>query len=286
MKFAFTTCVLLGRSVIEKIYEMGGSFQFLVTLKDDMGRNKSGRVYIDDIAEKYGIPVIKVENVNEQKVIDAIKEYDIDWMFIIGWSQIAKNELLHAPKKGCIGMHPTLLPKGRGRASIPWAILKGLDKTGVTMFCLDEGVDTGGILGQVEIMLEKNIDAKELYNRVTDAHIRLIERYWEELVNDRIAVTPQDDSKATTWPGRHPKDGELSHEMTVEEAERLVRAVTHPYPGAFYIKDGKKVIVWSAKISEKSEKEQEEEAERFSCSDGSLILMDWEIIEMEDQGKS
>lgn len=285
MKFAFTTCVCLGRSVIEKIYEMGGSFQFFVTLKDDISKNKSGRVYIDDIAEKHGVPLIKVENVNEQRVIDAIKEYGIDWMFIIGWSQIAKRELLCAPGKGCIGMHPTLLPKGRGRASIPWAILKGLDKTGVTMFCLDVGVDTGGILGQVEIMLDRNIDAKELYNQVIDAHIQLIERYWEDLVNDRIAVIPQDDSAATIWPGRRPEDGELKHEMKVEEAERLVRAVTHPYPGAFYIKDGKKVIVWSAKISQLSERAQEEEPECFSCSDGFLILLDWEVDEIVNQGK-
>ena len=227
MKFAFTTCVLLGRSVIEKIYEMNGKLEFLVTLKDDRAKNKSGRTYIDDIAKKYHVPLIKVDNVNEQQVIHAIKEYDIDWMFIIGWSQIARAELLAAPKRGCIGMHPTLLPKGRGRASIPWAILKGLDKTGVTMFRLDEGVDTGGILGQVEIMLDQTTNATELYRQVTDAHVRLIGKYWEDLVNDTIAMTPQDNFLATEWPGRHPKDGELQHDMTVKEAERLVLSLIH-----------------------------------------------------------
>ena len=212
-------------------------------------------------------------------MIEAIKEYRIDWMFIIGWSQIAKKELLYAPKKGCIGMHPTLLPEGRGRASIPWAILKELDKTGVTMFRLDEGVDTGDILGQVEIMLDQAVDATELYNRVINAHICLIEEYWEDLVNNTITLMPQDNSKATEWPGRNPKDGRLKPEMTVKEAERLVRAVTHPYPGAFYISGSKKITIWSARISKKP---LEEATDSFLCSDGYLIPLDWEIEDEDD----
>jgi methionyl-tRNA formyltransferase len=58
--------------------------------------------------------------------------FQIDWLLIIGWSQIARRELLETPACGCLGMHPSLLPIGRGRAAIPWAILKGLDQTGVT----------------------------------------------------------------------------------------------------------------------------------------------------------
>lgn len=275
MKFAFTTCVQLGRSVIEKIYEMGGRFEFLVTLKDDKAKNKSGRIYIDDIAQKQKIPLIKIENINEQEVIDAIKKYGIDWMFIIGWSQIAKEELLNAPRKGCIGMHPTLLPKGRGRASIPWAILKELDETGVTMFRLDQGVDTGDILGQYVIPLRDDTTATELYEAVTTAHIRLIEKYWNNIVNDTIIQQEQDNHIATEWPVRRPEDGELSHEMTAREAERLVRAVTHPYPGAFYIKDGKKIIVWSARISDR--KPEKLSADSYQCSDGYLIPVEFEI---------
>ena len=270
MKFAFTTCVQLGRSVIEKIYEMGGEFEFLVTLNDNKAVDKSGRIYLDDISLKHNVPLIKINNVNDSAVIEAIKQYDIDWMFIIGWSQIAKQDLLNAPQKGCIGMHPTLLPKGRGRASIPWAIIKNLEKTGVSMFKLDEGVDTGDILGQIVIPLTASITATELYEKVNDAHIALIEKYWNSLVNDTVQLIKQDEKDATEWPGRHPKDGLLSPEMTMKEAERLVRAVTHPYPGAFYFKDGHKVIVWKAKLSE-----VEQGNDCFKCADGYLVPVDY-----------
>ncbi len=253
MKFGFVTCVQLGKSCIEKIIEMEGRLDLLVTLKDEKAKNKSGRIYLDDIATKNNIPLLKINNVNDIEVIEALKKYEIDWLFIIGWSQIAKVDLLNTPKKGCIGMHPTLLPKGRGRASIPWAILKKLDKTGVTMFKLDQEVDTGEILGQVEILLTEEITATELYKEVNESHTKLIEKYWEDIINDRLELRPQIEEEATYWEGRKPEDGEIKNKMTVEEAETLVRAVTHPYPGAFYKKDNQKIIIWKAKKVEKYE---------------------------------
>ena len=271
MKIAFTTCVQLGKSCIEKILELNTNIDLLITLKDEKSRDKSGRIYLDDISEKHNIPLLKINNINEEIVIQALKEKEIDWLFIIGWSQIAKKELLDTPKKGCIGMHPTLLPMGRGRAAVPWAILKGLDKTGVTMFKLDEGVDTGEILGQVEIPLKADTNATDLYKAVDEAHITLIEKYLADIVNDKVTLTKQDESLATEWPGRKPADGELSSSMTKVEADRLVRAVTHPYPGAFYYdKDGNKVIVWSAKAQDYSADES------FILADGYLNPIEYE----------
>lgn len=275
MKLAFVTCVQLGKSCIEKILDMGGKLDLLITLKDEKAKNKSGRIYLDDISEKNQIPLLKISNVNDSEVIEVLKKYEIDWLFIIGWSQIAKEELLKTPKKGCIGMHPTLLPLGRGRASIPWAIIKGLDKTGVTMFKLNEGVDTGEILGQIEIPLSQNTTASELYDEVDKTHIKLIEKYWKEIIEDKLILKKQDEEKATYWEGRKPEDGEITEKMTVEEAERLVRAVTHPYPGAFYIKGKEKVIIWSSQIVENSQERT------IKLKNGYLLPTDYEIENIE-----
>ena len=133
-RFGFVTCVQLGLDVMEEIYAVGGRLCLAMTLPDDVSATKSGRVFIDEFCSRRRIPLIKSRSVNDPEVVKAIVDSDIDWLFIIGWSQIARPTILNAPKEGCIGMHPTLLPEGRGRASIPWAILKGLDETGVTMF--------------------------------------------------------------------------------------------------------------------------------------------------------
>ena len=276
MKIAFTTCVQLGKSCIEEIFKIGGRLDLMITLKDEKAQNKSGRIYLDDLAKEHNVPLLKINHINDEAVLDAIKEYEIDWLFIIGWSQIAGEKVLNAPTYGCIGMHPTLLPKGRGRAAIPWAILKGLDKTGVTMFKLDAGVDTGDIIGQGEILLDSDTTATELYEKVDEMHIQLIRDYWESIVNNTVVLTKQDESMATEWPGRKPEDGEISQNMTMEDAERLVRAVTHPYPGAFYVEKGMKTVIWKAKV----QKEVQESG--IQLQDGYLIPLEYEVIQEEE----
>lgn len=269
MRMAFATCVQLGLSCIEEIYRIGGKLDLLITLKDEMAKNKSGRIYLDEIATRYDIPLLKINNINDKVVIEALRAHEIDWLLIIGWSQIAKKEVLETPAKGCIGMHPSLLPVGRGRAAIPWAILKGLKQTGVTMFKLDDGVDTGDIIGQGIIDLDENITATELYKKMEEMHITLISRYWNSILDNDIVFTKQNEAEATEWPARKPEDGEIFSSMTIAEADRLVRAVTHPYPGTFY-RDGNRIIrIWSAKINENEGK--------IKLRDGYLTPIDYEI---------
>lgn len=246
MKFGFVTCVQLGLSCIEKIYEIGGQLDLLITIPDHKSKNKSGRIYLDEISKRNNIPLLKVNHINDEEAKTQIKAHEIDWLFIIGWSQIASIELLACPTKGCIGMHPTLLPQGRGRAAIPWAIIKGLSKTGVSMFVLDEGVDTGDILGQYEIQIDEKETAGTLYDKVERGHIKLMEEVFPRLKNGEIFAYPQDAESATIWEGRKPEDGELFQEMTVDEADRIIRACTRPYPGAFISLKDKKRIIWKA----------------------------------------
>ncbi len=275
MKAAFATCVELGFSCIEEIYKINGSLDLLITLVDEKASNKSGRVYLDDFAVQKNIPLLKINNINDPEVITELKAREIDWLFIIGWSQIAKKELIDTPKEGCIGMHPTLLPQGRGRAAVPWAILKGLDKTGVTAFKIDEGVDTGPIIDQVEIPILQDETATTLYTKVNDAHIELMDKVWNSLKNEDLLLKAQDESKATYWEGRKPQDGELTSEMTISEAEALVRAVTHPYPGSFLEKNNQIYRIWRAKFI----KEIKNESFIFPLRDGYLVP---EIYDIEE----
>lgn len=276
MRIAFATVVQLGLSCIEEIYNIGGKVDLLITLKDEKAKNKSGRVYLDEFSNKHYIPLLKIENINDPEVLSELKEKNIDWLFIIGWSQIAKKELLDAPKLGCLGMHPTLLPIGRGRASVPWAIIKGLEKTGVTMFKLDEGVDTGLILGQVEIPIEKKESSTTLYQKVDNAHVALISKYWNDILSNNITLEKQDESLATYWEGRKPEDGKINKDMTCLEVDRLVRALTNPYPGAFYEEDNKKIIIWSAKTIQE---EAIDECMNIKLKDGYLIPINYEVVQ-------
>lgn len=238
----------LGLSCMQAIYEVGGRLDLVMTLPDDKAIRKSGRVYLDDFCAERGIPLIKSGHVNNLEVVEGVRSAAIDWLFIVGWSQIASPEVLDSPRMGVLGMHPTLLPEGRGRAAIPWAILKGLDKTGVTLFKMDAGLDSGPVIAQVEIPLARDVNATALYSLVEAAHVELIRQVVPRISACGVSCTPQDESLATFWPGRRPEDGQIDLNGSVYDAERQVRALTRPYPGAFFLQNGVKHVVWSARI--------------------------------------
>lgn len=275
VKVGFVTCVKLGLSCMEAIYEAGGELNLVMTLLDSQAKSKSGRVYLDEFCDKFKVPLIKSSHINNSDVIHALKSADLDWLFVIGWSQIASEELLNVPKKGVLGMHPTLLPIGRGRASIPWAIIKGLSKTGVTLFKLDSEVDTGEIVDQVEIELTNEIDATQLYSQVEDAHVSLIHKVIPNLIANKLELYQQNESQATVWPGRKPEDGLIDFDDSVNVAERLIRALSKPYPGAFFFENRIKFIVWKARIVY----EEVEGCKYINFKDGKLLLIDWSLDE-------
>jgi len=244
-RFGFVTCVELGRACLEAVLTDGAEFAMAMTLKDELARNKSGRCYLDDLAETHSIPLTKIRHINDPDAITTIRAADLDWLFIIGWSQIAGPEVLDSTRNGVLGMHPTLLPEGRGRAAIPWAILKGLDQTGVTMFKLDDGVDTGPIVAQEIVPIDERETAASLYAKVTDAHVSLMRGAWPQLQSPDVPLRTQDEAQASYWPGRTPADGKIDpRRLTTAEVDRTVRALTHPYPGAFIEQHGGRVTIW------------------------------------------
>ncbi len=266
---------------MEEIYQAGGKLDLVLTLTDEQAPNKSGRVYVDAFCEKQGIDLLKVRSINDEMALAAVHDYEIDWLFVIGWSQIVREAMLNVPRRGALGIHPTLLPVGRGRAAIPWTLLKGFTETGVTLFQLDAGVDTGPILAQERLAVAPDETATTLYDRVAEAHRTLIRRVWLDLVHDCVIAVPQDEKNASYWPKRTPADGRLDSSMACSDVERLVRAVTHPYPGAFWQRDQDVVRVWRGEIGEEATPPPKE-AIRLSLCDGVYDALDYELEAIPD----
>ena len=248
MRAGFVTCVQLGLSCMETIYQTGYRLEVAFTLHDQLAQNKSGRVWIDEFCKEHELPLLKVRHIDDEAFLQSVIAYNLDWLFVIGWSQIAGRSVLSAPKHGVLGMHPTLLPVGRGRASIPWAILRGLDQTGVSLFRLNEGVDTGPILLQEVIPIVNGETATTLYEKIKMAHVSLIQSILPNLYAGTFSLNDQDESSATYWPGRTPEDGLIHSSMSATEIDRLVRASTHPYPGAFIQHPNGHTIIWAGSL--------------------------------------
>src|SRR5258708_1162901 len=100
MKCGFVTCVRLGLACMEEIYRVGGRLDLAMTLPDEQAKGKAGRISLDSFCEEHAIPLIKSRHVNDSLVVDAMRASGLDWLFIIGWSQIAGPEVLSAPRRG------------------------------------------------------------------------------------------------------------------------------------------------------------------------------------------
>jgi methionyl-tRNA formyltransferase len=230
----------------------------IIGLDQSKANITSGFQKFDDLPIKPNTRIHYVKSIKDKQSIDLIENYQPDYIFIIGWSELAPTSLLDIPMKkhkrnfrygrdyGCIGMHPTLLPEGRGRAPIPWTLIKGLDNSGVTLFYLEEKADAGDIIIQKKFCISKSDNASTIYHKVAELHYKILNELMPLIVNGSITSIPQDESKATYWEKRSPSDGIINWNKTGIDIFNWIRALTHPYPGAFTFWKNKKIIFWEA----------------------------------------
>lgn len=196
----------------------------------------------------FGIPVERVENINDK--IELIKSYHPDLIIMAGWRQIIKKELLAVPLMGIVGLHPTLLPEGRGSAPIIKTILTGLKISGVTIYYLGEGLDDGDIIGQEVFLIKSDDHAQDVYEKVIVAGRKLIRQYLPMLIK---LTAPR--TKQYTIPDLRPKiilNAELDFENeSIDALYKKIRAFSKPYLGAYVVKDGKKLVIWRAELQER-----------------------------------
>jgi len=280
MRLVWVSFDVMGRDCLAAAADAGAEVAAVVTLPGPIDPNRSGQCAFDEIAADLGARMIETGDVNSPETIAALREVDPDLIFVVGWSQLVLDEFIGLPRQGVFGMHPTLLPRHRGRAAIPWAILSGLAKTGVTLFQISDGTaDSGPTVGQVEVPIARDETATTLYEKVTAAHLELVREYVPKLVHGTAERTPQDTRRASVWPKRTPADGIIDWETRAPYLYDWVRAQTRPYPGAFTFLGDEKVVVWRARPVELDDDApagtvvgRDGDDAIVACGEGGLVL--------------
>lgn len=227
-----------------------------------------GTASLLNLAEQIAAPHLASDTVKSPRVAQFLEAAELDYLLAIGLSELLPeellrkaisrgraSELLHSSSHGCIGMHPSLLPQGRGRAPIPWTIILGLRQTGLTTFFLDAEADAGPIIDQREIEVHSTETAATLFLRMADLHELAARELSQNVAISHVHSHAQDDSQATWWKRRHPDDSELNFDAPAMVVERLIRASTHPYPGAYFWHNNNRYYVNSAHIEKSSTNE-------------------------------
>lgn len=280
MRTVWVSFDTMGRDCLDAAADAGAEIVGVVTLPGPIDPNRSGQCSFDEVAARHGAQLVETTDVSSEDTNAAVRALDPELIFVVGWSQLVREPFLALAREGVFGMHPTLLPRHRGRAPIPWAILSGLARTGVTLFeIVDATADSGAIVGQVVVDIGPDETAATLFKRISDAHVELIRELIPQLVSRTAPRLPQDSARASSWPKRTPADGIIDWETRAPYLYDWVRAQTRPYPGAFTFLGNEKVVVWRARPVELEDEAPagtivatRPEGPVVACGEGALVL--------------
>ena len=162
-------------------------------------------------------------------------ENKLDLLIVAGWRQIIPKDILYFPEKNTIGFHPAPLPKGRGPAPLINTILLGWENTAMTLYYLDERVDSGDIIEQFKINVGAEDYVFDLYKKIIKAGIYLLKKNIKNILFDKANRFKQNESEAFYFPKLTLKDNKILWEeiITISKANRKIKAFSFPYKGAF-----------------------------------------------------
>jgi len=201
------------------------------------------------MAERLGLKVLQPEKVRDQAFLKTFRELAPELVVVAAFGQILPPEILHGPRLGCINIHPSLLPKYRGAAPIPWTLIRGEQKTGVTIMRMDEGVDSGPILLQEETPIGPEEAFGELHDRLSILGAELLLIALAMLRTGTLFPQPQDPLLATSAPRLRREDGRIRWGGDARQIVSLIRGLS-PLPGAYTTLQGKQLKVLAAAAGE------------------------------------
>lgn len=291
MRLLFIGSVKFSLSVLKKLVDINADVVGVVST--EKGLWNSDYIDLKPFCELNSIPFFHTDNINSQKNINLIKNFDVDLIFCIGWSQILSKGILDIPKFGSVGYHPTKLPKNRGRHPLIWTLALGLKTSASTFFKLKEGVDNGNIISQKPFSIDYSDDANSLYEKITKLALLQIEDFFPKLINNQIALVPQKDNDSNFWRERFYEDGLIKFSKDSYVLYNLIRALTKPYIGAHINYKGNDVKVWKAKELKLHSKEIEpgtvvdiqENQITVQCKKKSIILINHEFKKLPKIGE-
>jgi len=211
----------------------------------------SGIQDLQNIAEKHNVPYKGYQRINDEEFLDWMRVKQPEIIFAVGFSQLLHNEWLTLSPKGCVGFHPTQLPKGRGRAPIAWLILEQRDGA-ASFFQMGMGADDGPIFVQELFEVTNQDDTESLVPKVQNAISKALDRWLPQLKSGTWSPKEQDHTQATEYGKRDPADGEINWDKTADQIDRLIKASCRPHPGAFSSIEGEIIKIWKSQTIKSS----------------------------------
>ena len=204
---------------------------------------------VKETAVRHGMTVHQPEKVRTSEFLEIFRGLAPDMVVLVAFGQILPKDILDGPPMGCVNVHPSLLPKYRGAAPMNWALIRGEQKTGISIMRMDEGVDSGDILLQEETAIEPSELYDHLHNRLAVLGAQCLLRTLEGLACGSVHRIPQDPALATLAPRLKKEDERIRWEAPALDIAHFVAGLSS-VPGAHTLLDGKVLKVYSAEAEE------------------------------------
>lgn len=198
-------------------------------------------------ALELGLTVHQPTKVKTPEFAAMIRDANADVALVIAYGRILAKAVLDAPRRGCMNLHASLLPKYRGAAPITWAIVQGETETGVCLMQMDEGMDTGPVLSTHRIPIGEDTTVDELYVSLGELAARVVREDLPRAVAGDLVPVPQDHSAATMAPMLEKEHGRVSWDKPARQVHNHVRGMTS-WPGAFTISAGKTLKILGTRV--------------------------------------
>jgi methionyl-tRNA formyltransferase len=182
-------------------------------------------------AEALGIPVMQPTKVKPPELAAELRALEADVAVVVAYGRILPKGLLDAPRRGCVNVHASLLPRWRGAAPIQWSIVSGDAETGVCLMEMEEGLDTGAVISCTRTPIEENETSGELFARLAPLGAALVKRDLAAWVDGKLASTPQPVEGVTLARMLEKSDAVLDFTAVARAVHDRARGL-HPWPGA------------------------------------------------------
>lgn len=257
MKVIFMGTPDFAVGTLEEIIKAGHEVVLVVT-QPDKPKGRKGELCpppVKECALAHNIPVFQPDRIRKPENIQEFVKTEADMVVVAAFGQILPKEVLEHPKYACINVHASLLPKYRGAAPIQWSVINGDAETGVTIMKMDEGLDTGDIITQEIVPIEKDETGGSLFDKLAVVGAKLCVSTMELIEKGEAVCIPQDSDKATHVGMISKEFGTIDFSKPAHEIECLIRGL-NPWPSAFTKLHHKTFKIWKASVLEETTKEE------------------------------
>jgi methionyl-tRNA formyltransferase len=186
----------IGADILKTLLECDVNIVGVVCQPDKQAnRGKISYSEVKTLALQNNLKLFQPNKLNE--ILNELTNLNIDLIVTCAYGLIVPESILNLPKYKCVNIHTSLLPKYRGAAPIQYALLNNDSTTGVTLMYMDKGMDTGDIIKQASVSIDKDETYKSLYNKLSDAGSTLIKNEINNLFSDNVIVKKQNNELAT-----------------------------------------------------------------------------------------